>query len=140
MPFDTADEFDRRERLISLGALIRSKRDELAALEREFDALMGVRDTGGAGRGEAKANSSRPSAGAITPGSSLPQRIIARVNADPDRVFAADDFDDLRGDSSVQTLRSALLRLCAKGLLVRTDRGRFKQGMKPLFASQETAA
>jgi len=133
-----------RETLIGLGAAIQKKREELAALERQFDSL--------AASGSTSLQGTLPTVAPLSAGmkisvtnealvssdASLPQKIMARIRLQPDRTYGADDFKDLAGEAKMQSLRSALMRLYddGKGSLERPGRGQYRLkggGVKQLF-------
>jgi len=135
-----------RETLIGLGAAIQKKREELAALERQFDSL--------AASGSSSSQTTLPkvptipagtkisveNVALVSPDASLPHKIMARIRLQPERTYEADDFKDLAGEDKMQSVRSALQRLYddGKGSLERSGRGQYRLkglGMKPLFGA-----
>jgi hypothetical protein len=112
-----------REKIVRLVLDLQKKREEVAALEMQLDQLLPSDHTM---HSLATPASRAPNVkGQLHPGS-LAYRLLERINADPTRVFSAEDFGDVQNGSGIQTIRSGLLRLHKSGAVERPRRGRFK--------------
>lgn len=109
--------------LVSKRAEIKTLEADVKALEEQLDRLLPDEETP-----QPPASTSTRTAiakGQQQPGS-LAHRLLTRINGEPSRMFAADDFSDLANGSSMQTIRAGLLRLYGGGSIERPRRGRFK--------------
>lgn len=112
-----------REKIVRLVLDLQKKREEVAALEMQLDQLLPSDHSIYKLAGQA---SRAPNVkGQLHPGS-LAHRLLERINAEPTRIFAAEDFDDLKNGSSMQTVRAGLLRLYNGSSIERPRRGRFR--------------
>lgn len=110
-----------REKIVRIVLALQVKREEVAALEMQLDQLLP------SDHSPQPASTTRPPnvKGQLHPGS-IGFRLLERINADPTRLFSAEDFEDMQNGSSMQTVRAGLLRLVRSGAIAKPRRGRFK--------------
>lgn len=101
----------KEEEVIALGATIIRLRKELNDAESRLAELLGTQ---------------RPTtASVVVSVESLPERIVRRLNETPGKAYAAGDLMDVANGSTIQTVRSALLRLADKKKIYKAGRGMF---------------
>jgi hypothetical protein len=112
-----------REKIVRLVLDLQKKREEVAMLEMELDQLLpSDHRSPSADRSATRAPNVK---GQLHPGS-LAHRLLDRINAEPTRIFSSGDFEDLKTDSGMQTVRAGLLRLYNSSSIERPRRGRFR--------------
>jgi predicted transcriptional regulator of viral defense system len=63
-----------------------------------------------------------PQKGGVVPGS-IPHRVLAIVNPEPDRIFEVKEFESL---GQLQSVRTSLHRMAESGLIEKVDRGKYR--------------
>jgi hypothetical protein len=127
---EVAEVNERREKAIALMEEIVDLRKRLKQAEVELDEILSSEDQGGrtpveaAPRGTAAPSARIGKTHKID--RTLQARVLARAEQRPGQVLTVEDFQDLRGESSMQTLRSAIIRLVKAKKLRRKQPGRYK--------------
>jgi hypothetical protein len=114
------------ERAISLGAKIEAARKHLESLEAEMAELVGD----GASRRQVPLSASTgkltAAADAHDVARSVPERIIEVMLSTPGKSFSSDDFKSQMPETSIQYIRSSLVRLANAERIRRVSHGQYR--------------
>ena len=112
-------------------AKIEAAKRQIETLEAELDAMF---EDGGTNRtGVVAINAAKSHAAELateneqdSPSDSVPAQVFSRMKADPSRIFTPADFGDLAKTTSIQNVRSTLIRLHSAKKVVKVTRGKYR--------------